>query len=46
MMSLSAAKDSEIIETFNSTSRYLADLLNIDNTYFDGMGKRNYQTEL
>ena len=46
MMSLSADKDSEIIETFNSTSRYLYDLLNIDNTYFDGMGKQIYQSEL
>ena len=34
MMSLSADKDAEIIEAFNSTSRYLNDLLNIDNTYF------------
>ena len=25
-------KDPEIIEAFNSTSRYLDDLLNIDNT--------------
>ena len=33
MMSLSADKDAEIIEAFNSTSRYLDDLLNIDNTY-------------
>ena len=28
-------KQSEIIEAFSSTSRYLDDLLNIDNTYFD-----------
>ena len=41
MMSLSADKDAEIIEAFNSTSRYLDDLLNIDNTYFDGMVKQN-----
>ena len=39
MMSLSADKDAEIIEAFNSMSRYLDDLLNIDNTYFDGMVK-------
>ena len=31
MMSLSADKDAEIIEAFNSTSGYLDDLLNIDN---------------
>ena len=35
MMSLSTDKDAEIIEAFNSTSRYLDDLLNIDNTYSD-----------
>ena len=37
MTSLSADKDAEIIEAFNPTSRYLDDLLNIDNTYFDSM---------
>ena len=31
-MSLSADKDAEIIEAFNSTSSYLDDLLNIDTT--------------
>ena len=41
-MSLSADKDAEIIVVFNSTSRYLGDLLNIDNTYFDGMVKQIY----
>ena len=30
IMSLSADKDAEIIEAFNSTSRHLDDLLNID----------------
>ena len=45
MMSLSA-DDAEIIEAFNSTSRYLDDLLNIDNTYFDGMVKQIYPSEL
>ena len=33
MLSLSEDKDAEVIESFNSTSRYLNDLLNIDNTY-------------
>ena len=37
MMSLSVENQSESIEAFNSTSRYLDDLLNIDNTYFDGL---------
>ena len=42
MMSLSADKDAEIIEAFSSTSRYLDDLLNIDNNYFDSMVKQLY----
>ena len=46
MMSLSADKDAEIIEAFNSMSRYLDDLLNIDNTYVDGMVKQIYPSEL
>ena len=48
MMSLSADKDVEIIdhEAFSSASRYLDDLLNIDNTYFDGMVKQIYPSEL
>ena len=41
-MSLSADKDAEIIETFNSTSKYLDDLLNTYNTYFDCMVKQIY----
>ena len=35
-----------IIEAYNSTSRYLDDLLNIDNFYFDQMVDRIYHTEL
>ena len=42
MMSLSVENQSEIIETFSSTSRYLDDLLNIDNTYFDGLISQIY----
>ena len=30
-------KQAEIIEAFKSTSRYLDDLLNIDNPYFEGV---------
>ena len=37
MISLSEEKQSEVIEAFSSTSRYLDDLLNIDNDYFDGL---------
>ena len=45
-MYLSGDKDAEIIETFNSTARYLEDLLNIDNTYFNSMVNRIYSSEL
>ena len=37
---------SDVIEAFNSTSRYLDDLLNIDNNFFDGMVNRIYPSEL
>ena len=46
MTSLSDVKQSEIIEAFKSTSRYLDDLLNIDNPFFEGMVNRNYPPEL
>ena len=36
----------DIIEAFNSTSRYLDDLLNIDNPYFEGMVNPIYPPEL
>ena len=42
MMSISGEKQSKIIGTFSSTSRYLDDLLNIDNTYFDGLISQIY----
>ena len=46
MKSLSRENHADIIEAFNSTSRYLDDLLNIDNIYFDQMVDRIYPTEL
>ena len=46
MLSLSDDNQSEVIETFNSTSRYLDDLLNIDNTFFDSMVNHIYPSEL
>ena len=46
MKSLSRENQADIIEAFNSTSRYLDDLLNIDNIYFDKMVDRIYPTEL
>ena len=46
MTSLSHVKQAEIIEAFKSTSRYLDDLLNIDNPYFEGMVNSIYPPEL
>ena len=46
MTSLSRKNQTDITEAFNSTSRYLDDLLNIDNIYFEHMGDRIYQAEL
>ena len=46
MTSLSDVKQAQIIEAFKSTSRYLDDLLNIDNVYFEGMVNRIYPPEL
>ena len=46
MKSLSGENQADIIEAFNSTSRYLDDFSNIDNIYFDQMVDRIYPTEL
>ena len=46
MKSLSRENQAEIIEAFNSISRYLDDLLNINNINFDQMVDRLYPTEL
>ena len=46
MLSLSEENQSGVIEAFNSTSRYLDDLLNIDNNFFDSMVNRIYPSEL
>ena len=45
-MSLSENNQTDIIEAFNSTARYLDDLLNIDNPYFEQMVGQTYPTEL
>ena len=37
MLSLSDNNQANIIEAFNSTSRYLDDLLYVDNPYFEQM---------
>ena len=39
-------KEAEIIRAFNSLSRYLVDLSNIGNPYFEGMAGRIYPPEL
>ena len=46
MKSLLRENQADIIEAFNSTSRYLDDLLNIDNIYFDQLVDLIYPTEL
>ena len=46
MLSLSDANQSEVIEAFNSTSRYLDNLLTIDNNFFDSMVNHIYPSEL
>ena len=44
--SLSRENQANIIQAFNSTLRYLDNLLNTDNIYFDRMVDRIYPTEL
>ena len=46
MLSLSEDTQSDVIEAFSSTSRYLDDLLNIDNNFFGSMVNRIYPSEL
>ena len=46
MLSFSEDNQSDVTETFSSISRYLDDLLNIDNNFFDSMGNRIYPSEL
>ena len=46
MTSLNDDNQADIIEAFNSTSRYLNDLPNIDNSYFEGMVNQIYPPEL
>jgi hypothetical protein len=36
----------EVISAFNNTSRYLDDIFNLDNSYFDQMVSKIYPTEL
>ena len=46
LLSPSDNNQTDIIEAFNSTSRYLDDLLNIVNPYFEPMVGQIYPTEL
>ena len=46
MKNLSSDNQADVIKAFNSTSRYLDDLLNIDNPYFEGMVNQIYPSEL
>ena len=46
MMSLSNDKQADFIDVFNITSRYLDDILNINDAYFDNMVSQLYPSEL
>ena len=46
MLSLTDDNQSEVTEAVNSTSRYLDDLLYIDNTFFDSMVNHINPSEL
>ena len=43
---LSSDNQADVIKAFNLTSRYLDNLLNIDNPYFEGMVNQIYPPEL
>ena len=45
-MSLFDDKQTDVIDTFNTTSRYLDDILNINNVYFDNTLSQIYPSEL
>ena len=46
LMSLSDDKQADVIDAFNTTSRYLDDILIINNVYFDNMASQIYPSEL
>ena len=46
MMSLSDDKQADVVDAINTTSRYLVDILNINNVYFDNMVSQIYPSEL
>jgi hypothetical protein len=46
MLSLSPIDQRDVIEAFNDTSRYLDDIFNMDNPFFDSMVSNIYPSEL
>ena len=46
MMSLLDDMQADVIDAFNTTSRYLDDILNINNVYFDNMVSQINPSEL
>ena len=46
MISLSGDKQADIIDAFNTAFRYLDDILNINNVYFDNEISQIYNSEL
>ena len=46
MMSLSDDTQADVIDAFNTTSRYLDDILNINNVYFVNMASQIYPSDL
>ena len=46
MMSLSDDKQADVIDAFTTTSRYLDDILYINNVYFDNIASKIYPSEL
>ena len=46
MITLSDYKQASINDAFNTTARYLDDILNKDNIYFDNMVSKIYLAEL
>ena len=46
MMSLSDDKQADSVDVFNTTSRYLHGILNINSIYFDNMEGQIYHSEL
>ena len=46
MVSLSDEKQADVIDAFHTTSRYLDDILNINNVYLHNMVNQIYPSEL